>query len=852
MRPPDRGTFMSFKSGSADGDGEMEPQDSRGISDFHIALRRVQVEHESELAAITQEVEWYREKAGRRGSNGVGYEEPETIADAFVNLSRALADIMVTSIGGLGEEDRETLQKVGDALINLAASDGPTGAAGQVVDAKCEAHANHTHHSAHEVHMDPFCSFRHNHASHKPAPNDQDADVPTFHPSPTTTFGPELSNAEAPLEDWQVRLMDCFEQIDCDRSGAITRQELRDVFRAAGLPPKQALELLNLADVDGNGVIDRMEWHRVITDPGTYSPMVQEFVDSLAKLVAKNGRIYSQVRDVTKEYLMLSHDGVVRSTWDFILVLLLIYLIGMVPMNLAFGDAVSNGFDDIIDYLFLFDVCLNFRTNYVNSAGQIVQSGRKVACHYFRTWFFLDFISSVPFDKISGSLLPSLQPARLLKAGKVTKVFKMVKLAKLKNLMSGEQFEEIQETIFIHAWAFKLLSMLIGTTVLAHLLACFLIVARAAPFVGYLEGEDIVGISATYLAAWYWAITTMSTVGYGDIIPISDMERVYSMIAMAVGVTFFGYVMGNITAVITARNLNARAYEERMQMIQSWLDFHGEIPKSLRQRIRRHFRDQLTCKAALDDSVIMNDLSMELRQDLGFFLMHEEVRFNPLFADLPNGALEQLCLVLDKSSAKAGEHVVNVDQPGLAMFIIVEGVAYYEEGHQWLTSSCGKSDITRRLGVGDSFGEEIILNLEERYLYSIKAETNLEMFAVHEKRFLECFKSMPDIVKDMRHSFLNSHEPPQRPIQFQSGTTRCSVVSTPNIGMPATFPDAVLDALQALLDGNLEGVDLQRAKKKPRLDDTIGGRPRHKEPCQIVPETGLSLSPTLPAESHVQ
>merc|ERR1712061_321359 len=99
----------------------------------------------------------------------------------------------------------------------------------------------------------------------------------------------------------------------------------------------------------------------------------------------------------------------------------------------------------------------------------------------------------------------------------------------------------------------------------------------------------------------YWAMTTMSTVGYGDITPGSDSERLYTIVAMIVGGGFYGYVVGSITSVISTSDANAQAYQQQMDLVQAWIEHHKELPKTMARRIRRHFKESLMEKAALED-----------------------------------------------------------------------------------------------------------------------------------------------------------------------------------------------------------------------------------------------------------
>ena len=98
---------------------------------------------------------------------------------------------------------------------------------------------------------------------------------------------------------------------------------------------------------------------------------------------------------------------------------------------------------------------------------------------------------------------------------------------------------------------------------------------------------------AEYLTALYWALTTLTTVGYGDITPTSDGERVYAAIAMIVGGSFYGFVVGAITSIVSDSDLNASAYHERVDLVAAWLNHNRRLPMELKRVLRRYFKARL-------------------------------------------------------------------------------------------------------------------------------------------------------------------------------------------------------------------------------------------------------------------
>lgn len=88
--------------------------------------------------------------------------------------------------------------------------------------------------------------------------------------------------------------------------------------------------------------------------------------------------------------------------WDAVVSFIVIYSIIMVPLQLSFSVATEGGFfvvDWIIDVLFMIDIVVNFFTAYNDNRGTVYDNC-KIVKHYLKTWFIIDLVSTIPFDKL--------------------------------------------------------------------------------------------------------------------------------------------------------------------------------------------------------------------------------------------------------------------------------------------------------------------------------------------------------------------------------------------------------------------------------------------------------------------
>lgn len=115
--------------------------------------------------------------------------------------------------------------------------------------------------------------------------------------------------------------------------------------------------------------------------------------------------------------------------------------------------------------------------------------------------------------------------------------------------------------------------------------------------------SEIIDIQDRYIAAMYWAFTTLTTVGYGDVKP--NLYSVYELslviTIVVVNATVFGFIISSVMTLIHNLDPSDREYKLLMNEMKDYLSDCG-----IRTRLRKHVKMVLSDYAFYSANALVN------------------------------------------------------------------------------------------------------------------------------------------------------------------------------------------------------------------------------------------------------
>ena len=212
-------------------------------------------------------------------------------------------------------------------------------------------------------------------------------------------------------------------------------------------------------------------------------------------------------------------DSLASKIYDFIMMAMII--ISVIPLAFKEAGMLLVIFDHVTVFIFIIDYLLRLCTADL----KLQKSTLSFFLYPLTPMAIIDLLSILPTLSTLNSSLKLLKMFRLLRTLKVLRTFKFLRYSK--------SFEIIVNVFRKQ----KRVLNAVATMAVAYVLVSALVIYNVEP-----DSFD------SFFEAIYWATVSLTTVGYGDIYPVTTLGRVVTMISSAFGIAIIALPSGVITA----------------------------------------------------------------------------------------------------------------------------------------------------------------------------------------------------------------------------------------------------------------------------------------------------------------
>ncbi|CAF4122944.1 unnamed protein product, partial [Rotaria socialis] len=407
---------------------------------------------------------------------------------------------------------------------------------------------------------------------------------------------------------------------------------------------------------------------------------------------------YRQEAPSTPPHIIL-HYCTFKTVWDWVILLLTFYTSLLVPYHAAFrskslDDVPLLVVDSIVDVIFFIDIILNFHTTYVHTkSGEVISDPKRIRKTYLKSWFVIDLLACLPYD-VFNAFQEAEEIDIFQRYGSIFSALKVLRLLRL-----GRVFRKLDN--YLEYGAAVLLLLICVFVLVAHWFACVWYT------IGFREGRGGSGKrmeyswlvkmdrelhygcidsygnltayesngtcrKAAYVTALYYTMSSLTSIGFGNVAANSDNEKIFTCVMMLIGSLLYATIFGNVTTIFTQMYSATARYHEMLSSIREFMRLHG-MPNQLNERIMDYVVSTWAMTKGIDATKVLNYCPKDMRADICVHMNRSVFNEHPAFRLASDGCLRALAVHFHINHSAPGDMLYHCGESLDMLCFIVSG-----------------------------------------------------------------------------------------------------------------------------------------------------------------------------------
>ena len=230
------------------------------------------------------------------------------------------------------------------------------------------------------------------------------------------------------------------------------------------------------------------------------------------------------------------------------------------------------------------------------------------------------------------------------------------------NILLGNIFEILNDILFVF----------IGL----HIISCSYIFIGKHTFPGWIHKNELQNSSFwnLYMISIYYIITTLTTVGYGDISPDSLIEIIFRVILLAFGIVGYSWLISSISNGINKENFASINFANECQILEEIRMTYKKLPYKLYSNIINHLKHKHFYQKKYDKHLLFNSLPYSLKNNLIVSMYNYQLEKFHFFKNISNSNfLVDILTCFSPISALKGDILLRENDLIEEMYFVKEG-----------------------------------------------------------------------------------------------------------------------------------------------------------------------------------